>query len=522
MIEELKALGYQKNSSPKAPGQYHYNDNEFLITTRGFEFWDLPEPSRTVQVGFSDDKVISLKESHPDRPLALLRLEPQLIGKIYPSHNEDRILVRLDEVPDALSHALVAMEDRQFSEHWGISIRGLVRAFVANFRAGKRVQGGSTLTQQLVKNFYLSSERTFKRKINEAIMALLLEWHYSKNEILEVYMNEVYLGQAGKRAIHGMGLAAQFFFNRPLKELELPQFALLVTLVRGASLYNPRKHPERAKKRRNLVLDVMLSTGKISKEEAKAAKEAPLGLEKNTGILFPAFFELVRRQLNEYYKKKDLDLHSQGLQIVTTLDPVIQKAAEKAMVEGLEKLEKKHRDAQDLQGAMIVVGSQNGEVLAMVNGKTTHSIGFNRPLDAERQIGSLVKPAIYLAATAVRNRIGLLRIGERVKITVIRKGRTRHLDVVIADSKRVEGSEISVYLEGAVFKDSSDGIEVYKVTRNSNAWQIGLRRGDRLVGLNRKEITNLDEFKQRFSWYKTPRSIQILRDGKISSIWLEK
>ncbi len=407
LIEELKALGYQNNASAKAPGQYHYNDNEFIITTRGFEFWDVPEPSRTVQVRFADDKVISLKESEPDRPLALLRLEPQLIGKIYPIHNEDRILVRLDEVPDALTHALVAMEDRQFYEHWGISIRGLVRALVANFMAGKRVQGGSTLTQQLVKNFYLSSERSFKRKINEAIMAVLLEWHYSKNEILEVYMNEIYLGQAGKRAIHGMGLAAQFFFNRPLKELNLPQLALLVTLVRGASLYNPRRHPERAKKRRNLVLDVMLSIGKISKEEAKAAKEAPLGLEKNTGILYPAFFELVRRQLNEYFNKKDLKLHSQGLQIVTTLDPIIQKAAEKAMVEGLEKLEGKHRNAQDLQGAMIVVGSQNGEVLAIVNGKTTHSIGFNRPLDAERQIGSLVKPAIYLAALEQSKRYNL-------------------------------------------------------------------------------------------------------------------
>jgi len=392
LIAELKALGYQQNSSPKAPGQYHYNDNEFIITTRGFEFWDIPEPSRTVQVRFSDKKVVSIKESHPERPLALLRLEPQLIGKIYPSHNEDRILVRLNEVPEALIHALVAMEDRKFYEHWGISPRGLARAIVANYRAGKRVQGGSTLTQQLVKNFYLSSERTIKRKINEAIMAVLLEWHYSKNEILEVYMNEVYLGQAGKRAIHGMGLAAQFFFNRPLKELKLPQLALLVTLVRGASLYNPRKHPERAKKRRNMVLDVMLLTGKISKPEAKAAKEAPLGLEKNTGIPFPAFFELVRRQL------KDLDLQSQDLQIVTTLDPIIQKAAEQAMIEGLEKLEEKHSDAQDLQGAMIVVGSQTGEVLAMVNGKTTHSIGFNRPLDAERQIGSLVKPAIYLAA----------------------------------------------------------------------------------------------------------------------------
>ncbi|MEN8215303.1 MAG: penicillin-binding protein 1B [Pseudomonadota bacterium] len=398
LSEELKTLGYQNISPPNKPGQYEYRENDFLITTRGFEFWDIPEPSRTVQVRFLDDKVISINELEQERPLALLRLEPQLIGKFYPTHNEDRILVRLKDVPPALIDALVAMEDRQFYEHRGISIRGLARAVVANFRAGKRVQGGSTLTQQLVKNFFLTSERSFKRKFNEAIMAVLLEWHYSKKEILEVYMNEVYLGQAGKRAIHGMGLAAQFFFNRPLEELKLPEFALLVTLVRGASLYNPRKHPKRAKARRDLVLDVMALNGKISGEEAKRAKEAPLGLEKNTGSMFPAFFELVRRQLRQYYEEKDLDLHSEGLQIVTTLDPVIQKAAEKAMVEGLEKLEGKRSEAEDLQGAMIVVGSQNGEVLAMVNGKATHSVGFNRPLNAKRQIGSLVKPAIYLAA----------------------------------------------------------------------------------------------------------------------------
>jgi penicillin-binding protein 1B len=373
---------------------------EFLITTRGSEFWDSHEPSRTVQVRFADDKVSSLRELHPDRPLALLRLEPQLMGKIYPTHNEDRILVRLDEVPPALIDALIAMEDRRFFEHWGISPRGLARAVVANIKAGKRVQGGSTLTQQLVKNFYLSSERSFKRKFNEAIMALLLDWHYSKEEILEVYMNEVFLGQAGKRAIHGMGQAASFYFNRPLEELELPHFALLVTLVRGASFYNPLRHPKRAKARRDLVLDVMAKQGKITLAEAKRAKEIEkLGVSKTkrkSAFQYPAFLKLVRRQLHQDYEEKDL--HSEGLQIFTTLDPVIQKAAEVAMVKRLEKLEKKSEKVSDLQGAMIVTSSQYGEVLAMVNGKATHSFGFNRPLNAERQIGSLIKPAVYLAA----------------------------------------------------------------------------------------------------------------------------
>ena len=291
------------------------------------------------------------------------------------------------------------MEDRQFFEHWGVSIRALARAFFANLMAGKAVQGGSTLTQQLVKNFYLTPERTLKRKFNEAIMAILLEWHYSKEQILEAYMNEVYLGQNGNRAIHGMGMAARFYFNRPLEELKLPQVALLVSLVRGASLYNPRKHPQRAMTRRNLVLDIMVAQGKITDQEAQEAKRAPLDIAQqkpNSSFPHPAFMELVRLQLRQDYREEDL--RSEGLQIVTTLDPFIQKSGKKAMIEGLEKLERKKQKAQPLEGAMIVTNSENGEVLAMINSKRKYYAGFNRPLHAKRQIGSLIKPAVYLTA----------------------------------------------------------------------------------------------------------------------------
>jgi penicillin-binding protein 1B len=266
LSKELKELGYQNTSSPKKAGEYWHNNKEFLIITRAFKFWDASDLSRTIQVHFANNQISSIRDLSPNgkRASPLIRLEPKLIGKIYPAHNEDRILVRSGEVPKHLTDALIVMEDRNFYNHWGVSVIGTLRAFVANFRAGKLVQGGSTLTQQLVKNFYLSSERTLKRKINEAIMALLLEWHYSKDEILETYLNEVYLGQSGKRAIHGMGLAARFYFNRPLEELDLSQLALLVSLVRGASIYNPRKHPKRVLARRNLVLDVMVKQGKIT------------------------------------------------------------------------------------------------------------------------------------------------------------------------------------------------------------------------------------------------------------------
>ena len=411
LSQELKILGYREKEQASTPGEYWKENNKFLIKTRAFQFWDGVEHSRTVQVSFNNDRVDTILEKSPDRPLVLLRLEPKLIGKIYPNHNEDRILVRLADVPQHLIDALIALEDRQFFKHWGVSMRGLSRAILANLKAGKRVQGGSTLTQQLVKNFYLTSERTLKRKINEAAMAFLLEWHYSKEEILETYLNEVYLGQAGKHGIHGIGLAARFYFNRPLEEITLAQSALLVGLVRGASYYNPRRYPERAKKRRDLVLDVMLQQNKITPEQAQAAKETPsIATEKKTESVFPypAFMELVRLQLQEDYK--DQDLREEGLQIITTLDPFIQNAAQNAMSNGLKRLEKNRRKAKKLQGAMIVTNSQTGEVLAMVNGKKTGYAGFNRPLKAKRLIGSLLKPVVYLTALEQSKTYNLMTI----------------------------------------------------------------------------------------------------------------
>lgn len=400
LTSELKALGYQYAYNLSQPGQYQRNRNDFLITTRSFKFWDAtPEPSRKVRVRFAGNKVKFIRESNPHRNLALLRLEPKLIGKIYPTHHEDRILVRLADVPKPLIDGLIAVEDRDFYEHSGISVRGLVRAFFANLWAGKWVQGGSTLTQQLVKNFFLTPERTLKRKVNEALMALLLEWHYSKEQILEAYFNEVFLGQDGNRAIHGVGMAARFYFNRPLEELKLSQLALLVSLVRGASLYNPRKHSSRALARRNLVLNIMAEQSKITSSDAQSAKKTRLSITKKaTGSVFPypAFIGLVRHQLRHDYREEDL--RSEGLQIFTTLDPSLQTLGENAMKKGLRKLERHHQKARNLQGAMIVTKSENGEVLALVNGKNPHYAGFNRPLNAIRPIGSLAKVAVYLTA----------------------------------------------------------------------------------------------------------------------------
>ncbi|EIJ42800.1 penicillin-binding protein 1B [Beggiatoa alba B18LD] len=400
LINELKAIGYVESAALNESAQFYRAGTDISIMTRAFQFWDANEPAQKMRIRFlKDNKVEWIRDESTKKSIALARLEPKMIGKIYPTHNEDRILVKYDELPPLLVKGLVAVEDRTFFEHNGLSPRGILRAMVANLRAGDWVQGGSTITQQLVKNLYLNADRTIDRKVNEAVMALLLEWHYSKSQILEAYINEVYLGQDGNRSIHGMGVASSFYFNKSIEQLKLPDIALLISLVRAASLYNPRKHPDRAIARRNLVLDLMAERGVISEADAKQAKEAPLNITeeaKGTVFPYPAFLELVRRQLREDYREEDL--RNEGLQVFTTLDPFIQNLAEKAMIDGIKKLAKTNRRFNELEGAMVVTSSEGGEVLALINGKNPTFEGFNRPLDARRQIGSLIKVAVYLTA----------------------------------------------------------------------------------------------------------------------------
>jgi penicillin-binding protein 1B len=327
-------------------------------------------------------------------------MDPLLIGSIYPTQGEDRVLVRLDEVPPLLPAALIHIEDRNFERHFGLDPRAIARAAWANLRAGRAVQGGSTITQQLVRNFFLTLERRWSRKINEAFMALLLEAHYSKEEILEAYLNEVHLGQDGGRAIHGFGLASQFYFNKPLAELQVQEVALLVALVKGPSYYNPRRNPERARERRDLVLDILAEAGFITGPEHALALKKPLGVVGEAGgniARYPAFVDLVKRQLTGHYPESELT--NDGLRIFTTLDPRAQDALEKRLTEGLPRLEKGHRMQDNtLQGAGVVTSVVDGKVLALVGGRDVRYPGFNRALDARRPIGSLAKPFVYLAA----------------------------------------------------------------------------------------------------------------------------
>jgi len=395
--------------SPTDSGSYARQGETFEIVTRNFTFWDGREPTRKVRLVFAGNTLVELTNLDSQETLGLLRLDPPEIAGIYPAHYEDRVLLKAQDLPSALVDTLMAVEDRSFFEHAGINPKGIFRALLANLRAGRTVQGGSTVTQQLVKNLFLSNERTFKRKINEVLMAILIDARYSKDEILEAYSNAIYLGQDGSRAIHGFGLASQFYFGKRLEELDLHQIALLVGMIKGPSLYDPRKYPDRAKKRRTLVLEVMAEQNLVSAEDARIAKEMSLDVLPKTasGITaYPAFLQLVQRQLRQYYKPDDL--LSEGLQVFTTLDPRVQAVVEKTIANKLSALEKSHRRARPLQGAAVVTDTQTGEVLAMVGDREPKRFGFNRALDAKRLAGSLIKPVVYLTALEQPDRYTLM------------------------------------------------------------------------------------------------------------------
>ncbi len=398
LSDELKQIGYQSSADGMDPGTYLRNGKQFVVTTRAFRHWDSVEPGRSIVLKFDNKQLTTLTDAVTGKALALIRLEPMLIGIIHPAHREDRILVRLDDLPPKLTLALQAIEDRKFASHHGVDFRGIARAAWANLRAGKVVQGGSTLTQQLVKNFFLNRERSLTRKINEAIMSLLLEARYDKKEILEAYANEIYLGQDGNRAIHGFGLATQFYFNKPPQELTVAESVLLVAILRGPTYYDPRRHPERALERRNQLIEIIWRDGLIDRQLAQTAQAEPLGVTAKPNLgnsRYPAFIDLVKRQLQQDYR--DEDLRSEGLRIFTTLDPVIQQVAEKALATNIKRVE---RQPGMLEGGVVISRLGSAEISAVVGGRNPRFEGFNRALDIQRPVGSLLKPALYLTAVS--------------------------------------------------------------------------------------------------------------------------
>ena len=396
--EELLLAGYRQESDVKDPGGYDRSGDTIRLASRDFHFADGLEKSMQLTVSFAGNRIESIRSTENGDTLSLARLDPARIGSFHPRRHEDRILITRKELPEMLVRTLTEVEDKKFTSHIGLDPLAILRAAFVNLRAGAAVQGGSTLTQQLVKNFFLTNERTLWRKLNEAVMALLLEVHYSKDDILTAYANEIFLGQDGGRAVHGFALASQFYFRRDLNDLKADQIAVLVGMVKGPSYYDPRLHPERCLQRRGVILDVMRQQNIITELQYRQAREAEL-LDSSKIMSgfnrFPAFLDLVRRQLARDYHEEDLT--SDGLKILTTLDPRVQKLVEYQLAESIAELEKK-TGRKGLEGAVVVSARENGEILAVAGGRKPLQSGFNRALDASRPVGSLIKPAVYLTA----------------------------------------------------------------------------------------------------------------------------
>ena len=406
MVKLLEATQYRQVSKMTRPGEFTVQANSIEMIRRPFDFPDSKEGQVRARLTFDGDRLDTIENMDNNRQFGFFRLDPRLITMLSSANGEQRLFVARNGFPDLLVDTLLATEDRHFYEHDGISLYSIGRAVLANLTAGRTVQGASTLTQQLVKNLFLSSERSYWRKANEAYMAVLMDARYSKDRILELYMNEVYLGQSGDNEIRGFPLASLYYFGRPVEELSLDQQALLVGMVKGASIYNPWRNPKLALERRNLVLRLLQQQQVIDQELYDMLSARPLGVQPRGGVISPqpAFMQLVRQELQSKLGDKVKDLS--GVKIFTTFDSVAQDAAEKAAVEGIPAL-KKQRKLSDLETAMVVVDRNTGEVRAMVGGAEPQFAGYNRAMQARRSIGSLAKPATYLTALSQPNQYRL-------------------------------------------------------------------------------------------------------------------
>ncbi|MDD8059728.1 penicillin-binding protein 1B [Shewanella metallivivens] len=396
LMAELKLLGYRKVANPRQVGEFSASSTKIELWRRPFLHPEGNQAEQRVMISFDSNGVSSVKRMSDKRELAVFHLEPVLLDRIIAGDGEDRLFVPTPEIPSSIVDALILVEDRSFYDHYGVNPLAIARAAMVNITAGRTVQGGSTLTQQLAKNFFLSSERSIVRKVREALMALIIDFRYSKDEILEAYLNEVYMGQDKARGVHGMGLASQFYFGRPVGELTVSQQAFLVAVIKGPSYYNPWRYPERAQERRDLVLRLLMENDKLTVAQYKAAAESPLGLrsaQKSVHQKLPAFFAVVKQELRDRYG--DSLLQQSGIKVYTTLDPMAQEAAEKAVSSTMASLDKR---AKDIQVGMVVTDKYSGGIAAMVGDKVPGYEGFNRAVEIRRPIGSLIKPFVYATA----------------------------------------------------------------------------------------------------------------------------
>jgi penicillin-binding protein 1B len=401
----LARLGYREAEGTKSlpPGQYVWSAQRLRVHLRAFAHPSRPEPARDVVMRLDGSTIAEIRSVPEGEEIGAVMLEPEPLGAYYGPAREQRELVRLAELPRHVVDAVLAVEDQRFETHSGIDFRRIAGAMLANLRAGAIRQGGSTLTQQLVKNFFLTPERTLRRKLQEALMALIVEARYDKDEILESYLNEIYLGQRGATAVHGVGEGAHLYFGKSASELGVAESALLAAIIQSPNGISPYRDPQRATQRRNLVLDLMLEQGRIDEDTHARARAEPIQLAAVTPDANDAryFLDLLRRQLAETYPTEVLE--QEGLRIYSTLDPRLQRIAAESLRKGIESIEKRRpslarKDGPDLQGCIVAIRPQTGELLALVGGRDYRVSQFDRCTQARRQVGSVFKPFVFVAA----------------------------------------------------------------------------------------------------------------------------
>ena len=360
--------------------------------------------TQRVRIDLDQGRIAAITDLDSNETLAAVALEPEELTGIYQGEWEDRRAVKVVEVAPVLVRAILATEDSRFFSHHGVDVIGIGRAVVTNLRSGKVRQGGSTLTQQLMKNFFLTTDRTFSRKLTEVGMALVAERRYSKMQILENYLNEIYLGQRGARGVFGVAEASDFYFGKQPRDLSVPEAALIAGLIRAPNAYSPFVAPERALERRNTVLRLLLAAGEIDQAAYDAATASPLGVvtAPPDGTTAPFFVDYVKAELAKRFPADVLT--TEGLNIYTTLDPLLQEQAQRAVQQRLDRLEKERprlataAAKERLEAALVALAPSTGEIKAMVGGRNYQSSQFNRVTQAKRQTGSTFKPLVYLAA----------------------------------------------------------------------------------------------------------------------------
>jgi penicillin-binding protein 1B len=397
----LERLGYRLVPALTNQGQYRLNAPHLDIALREFRYPYRHEPARTIRVTFGRHAVRDIRDLRAEQRIAAVDLDPQLVSEFFTPEREKRQLVKIADIPPHLIQAVIAIEDRRFYAHRGVDGIGILRAIYRNVRSGGVTEGGSTLTQQLVKNFFLTPKRSIWRKGAEMIMAVMVETRYSKAAILELYLNEIYLGQRGSISLNGVGEAARLYFRKDVNELTIAEAALLAGLIRAPHLYSPYKHAERALGRRNRVLTAMREAGYLSPEACERATRTPLRVETVTLEVnrAPYFVDLLREQLLQRYSVEDLT--GNNLTIFTSLDLRLQTAAQRALEMGLGRVDRrlgKAAEGREAQGALIAIQPQTGFIRALVGGRDYATSQFNRVTQARRQVGSVFKPIVYAAA----------------------------------------------------------------------------------------------------------------------------